>query len=320
MKKLIFSSMVLLLCLTTSCVKGTSAQQSPVVMTEQEMINYTIFDSIYGLVMYDSGEPIQQLVTEIALHFLGTAYVAGTLEKTPEALRVYLDKTDCILFVEMCTAFALTAKGLRINQATKDNEFYLNPKPSIKRAEPSYDLLCDNIRNMRYRKGQVEDYASRIHYTSEWILQNQTNGIVYEYTYELGEKIPLKFNYMSAHANQYKQLSDTAELRKIREMENHLTASGPYYYIPKAKLYDPKIAAKIQSGDIICFQSPQGQGIDIAHVALAYWVNKELHFIHASYNEKKVVVEVKTLADYANVGVRVIRINPTLSNFIAIPE
>jgi hypothetical protein len=49
-------------------------------------------------------------------------------------------------------------------------------------------------------------------------------------------------------------------------------------------------------------------------------VDKELHFIHASYNEKKVVVEVKTLADYANVGVRVIRINPTLSNFIAIPE
>lgn len=312
------SILLVVLCLVaTSCVKMTSAQKSPVVMTEQELINYSIFDSIYDMVQFYSGAPIQQLVMEIAQHFVGTEYVAGTLEQSPEELRVYLDKTDCILFVEMCTAFALTVKGLRIVQINDGSEYFLNPKPSIKRAEPSYDLLCDNIRNMRYRNGRVEDYASRIHYTSEWILQNQTNGVVYEYTYELGERYPQKFNYMSSHASQYKQLADTLELKRIKKMEQRLEAEGPYYYIPKAQLKDPKVMSKIQSGDIICFVSKIGSGIDIAHVALAFEVEGEMHFIHASYAAKKVKIEEKTLADYPDVGLRVVRINPTFSNFIA---
>jgi hypothetical protein len=48
-------------------------------------------------------------------------------------------------------------------------------------------------------------------------------------------------------------------------------------------------------------------------VGYIYHVDGEVHFIHASYGAKKVVVETKTLVEYANSskscdGIRIIRV------------
>lgn len=251
----------------------------------QDETNRAIFDRVYSAVKDKADLPMPELVVTIAQQFLGTPYVAGTLEETPEQLRVFLDKTDCILFVEMCSCFALTVKS----------------------DKPSYELLCDNIRNMRYRGGKVEDYASRIHYTSEWILQNTANGVLREYTQELGEQYEQQFFFMTAHRDRYKQLADSTLFVKIQAVEQYLNKQTPYYYISQERLRKPEIISQIQSGDIVCFVSKPGNGIDIAHVAIAYEVDGEMHFIHASYGAKQVIIEPKTLADYATNGIRVCR-------------
>ncbi len=282
----------------------------------QDEINQAIFDRVYQAVAPKADLSMPELVVAIAEQFLGTPYVASTLEETPEQLRVFLDKTDCILFVEMCSCFALTVKGLRIVQAL-ESDVYLVGVPYVKKAEPSYALLCDNIRNMRYRWGKVDGYASRIHYTSEWILQNRGNNILQEYTKTLGDEFEQKFYFMSTHPEHYKQLADTSELKKIVEIEQFLTSQAPYYYISQEKLQRAEIISQIQSGDIICFVSKQGNGIDIAHVAIAYEVDGEMHFIHASYGAKKVIIEPKTLAEYAVNGVRVCRFLPAPKECIA---
>ena len=77
----------------------------------QDEINQAIFDRVYQAVAPKADLPMPDLVVAIAEQFLGTPYVASTLEETPEQLRVFLDKTDCILFVEMCSCFALTVKS-----------------------------------------------------------------------------------------------------------------------------------------------------------------------------------------------------------------
>ena len=277
----------------------------------QDEINQAIFDRVYAAVAPKADLPMPELVVEIALQFLGTPYVAFTLEETPEQLRVFLDKTDCILFVELCSCFALTVKGLRIVQAL-ESDVYHNGIPYVKKEKPSYSLLCDNIRNMRYRWGIVDGYSSRIHYTSEWILQNWENCLLREYTKELGEEYEQKFFFMTSHPKSYKQLSDTTQLRNIQGIEQFLNEQGPYYYISQERLHKPEIISQIHSGDIVCFVSKQGNGIDIAHVSIAYEVDGEMHFIHASYGAKKVIVEPKTLADYATNGIRVCRFNPRL--------
>ena len=277
----------------------------------QEEINQAIFDRVYAAVAPKADLPMPELVVAIAEQFLGTPYVASTLEETPEQLRVFLDKTDCILFVEMCSCFALTVKGLRIVQSLESDKYQVGI-PYVRKEKPSYALLCDNIRNMRYRWGHVEGYASRIHYTSEWILQNWENFILREYTKSLGEEYEQQFFFMTSHRERYKQLADTTQFVKIQEVEQYLNEYAPYYFISQERLRKPEVMSQIHSGDIVCFVSKQGNGIDIAHVAIAYEVDGEMHFIHASYGAKKVIVEPKTLADYATNGIRVCQFNPRL--------
>ena len=248
------------------------------------------FQEVIALVAGDRDLPMNELVIKIAKHFLGTPYVAGTLEQEPERLTVNTRETDCILFVEMCLAMALTAKD----------------------AEPTFDKYVDNLRQLRYRDGVVDGYASRIHYTSEWIIQGTLRGIFHEVSRDCGgSRLDQKFNFMSTHPASYKQLKNSPEtVAKISAVEKNLE-SWDYWYIPKADL--PKCIKNIRTGDIIGFNSAT-PGLDIAHVAYAYWDGDVLTFIHASYTEKKVVINAKPLVEYTNGikghnGLRVIRLH-----------
>ena len=254
--------------------------------TQQDVEN---FNTVMKLLAPDRDKPMSELVIKVAKHFLGTPYVAGTLEQEPERLTVNTRETDCILFVEMCLAMSLTAKE----------------------TEPTFEKYVDNLRQLRYRNGKVDGYTSRIHYTSEWIIQGELRGIFREVSRECGgSPLDQKFFYMSTHPGSYKQLKDSPKnVEKIRAAEQNLD-SWRYWYIPKAEL--PKYLKNIQTGDIIGFNSAT-PGLDIAHVAYAYWEGDTLTFIHASYSEKKVVINKTPMVDQLNAiksqnGVRVIRL------------
>ena len=254
--------------------------------TEKDIEN---FNEVMALLAPDRDRPMSELVIKTAKYFLGTPYVAGTLEIEPERLTVNTRETDCILFVEMCLAMSLTAKD----------------------PEPTFDTYVENLQKLRYRDGHVDGYASRIHYTSEWIIQGTVRGIFDEVSRECGG-VPLdqKFNFMSTHPASYKQLKDNPQnVSKIRAVEQNLE-SWDYWYIPKADL--PKCIKNIKTGDIIGFNSAT-PGLDIAHVAYAYWEGDTLTFIHASYTDKKVVINKTPLVQYTNGikahnGLRVIRL------------
>lgn len=227
-----------------------------------------------------------KLMIRCAKLLLGTPYAAGTLEKDPEKLTVKVLETDCILFVESCTAFVLTARS-----GSTDPEDYI-----------------DQIRLLRYRNGRVDGYASRLHYTSAWILQNEAAGKMQEISAELGGNIrrDQRFSFMSRHSERYPQLAaDANELRLIRATEEELNANT-YYWIPPAGIGAAE--AEIQDGDIVCFVA-QNEGLDITHVGIACRLEDgSLHFIHASMKAGKVIVEPLTLKEYAKNGLRVVRL------------
>lgn len=261
---------------------------------DQDSINREIYGRVASAMAGKEGLSTGELTVQIALSMLGTPYVGGTLEGETEELRIFLDKTDCILFVESCICLALTFKGLAIVQ---DGE----PAPAV----PSYELYCANVRNMRYRGGVVDGYASRIHYTSEWIRQAEKNGILKEYTAEIGNPKEQHFSFMTSHVDLYPRLKESpAQTELVREAEKRLEAAGPYHYVPQTVLNDPLKANRIHCGDIIFIMSG-AEGLDIAHVAIAYEKDGAMHFIHASSKEKKVIVEPRTLAAYATRGIRV---------------
>ena len=278
---------LIFLCAFFGFVLGAAAfEKGDARFTQKDVDN---FNEVMDLVAGDRGLPMNELVIKVAKHFLGTPYVAGTLELEPEKLTVNTRETDCILFVEMCLALSLTAKE----------------------TEPTFDKYVDHLRKLRYRDGVVDGYASRLHYTSEWIIQGSLRGIFSEVSRECGgSPLDQKFFFMSQHPDSYKQLKgNAAETAKIRAAEQNLD-SWDYWYIPKADL--PECIHNIQSGDIIGFNSAT-PGLDIAHVAYAYWEGDTLTFIHASYTDKKVVINATPLIPYTNGikghnGLRVVRL------------
>ncbi len=250
------------------------------------------YHKINNVLLQNREKPVPELMIIAAKEMLGTDYVAGTLEKIPEQLTVSLTQTDCILFVESCLAMALNAK--------KGND--------------SPDSLCAAIQRFRYRDGKVDGYASRIHYTSEWIKQGEGRGIFEEITDVLsGENLSgQRFSYMTEHSDAYRQLKDNpAQVAQIARMEENLNSSQDYYVIAKEDVKG--IEHLLKDGDILGFNTSV-KGLDIAHVALVYHKdNGEVGFIHASQADGKVVIDEKSIADYvmgrkSNNGIRIVRV------------
>ena len=263
-----------------------SAQQS---MDAQSKAKYA---KISKILIENNHKSVPELMVIAAKQMLGTEYVAGSLELVPEQLKVSLVETDCILFVETCMAMAMNAK----------------------KGYDSPDSLCAYIQRTRYRNGIVDGYASRIHYTSEWIKQGEGRGIFEEITDVLsadnlsGER----FSYMSKHSSAYKQLKDNpAEVARISKMEDYLNSFSDYYVIPKADV--KKMEHLLKDGDILGFNSSV-EGLDIAHVAIVYHKeNGQVGFIHASQGDGKVVIDEKSIHDYVNSrksndGIRIVRV------------
>lgn len=251
------------------------------------------YNRISKVLLENREKSVPELMIIAAKQMLGTKYVAGSLEQIPEKLKVSLEETDCILFVESCLAMALNAKkGLD------------NP-----------DSLCATVQSLRYRNGKVSGYASRIHYTSEWIRQGEGRGIFREITDVLSADnlSGQRFSYMSEHSDAYRQLKENpAEVATIAEMEGYLNSFTDYFVIPKEEVKN--IEHLLKDGDILGFNTSV-KGLDIAHVALVYHKeNGEVGFIHASQGDGKVVIDEKSIADYvmgrkSNNGIRIVRVN-----------
>ena len=217
-----------------------------------------------------AGEPVPALMVRAGKALEGQPYVAGTLDEQPgERLRIYLTRTDCIIFVETCQALARTA--------AQGGDFW---------------TFANEIRQSRYRDGRIEAYADRLHYTTEWGMQGEARGVLKDVTQELGGvKLDHPINYMSSHPGSYPLMDD---IDAIREAEAGINAK-PRYYIPKNRLGD---ALKgIRSGDIICLVTSV-EGLDISHVMMAVVEDGAVRLLHASTGPMKVVIDPRTLPEY----------------------
>ena len=229
------------------------------------------------------------------LHFarqlVGTPYVAGTLDTSlEEQLVVHLDKVDCTTFVETVLALAIADKQTHRN----------------------YQAFKDALASIRYRNGELDGYASRLHYFSDWIKDNERKGLIKEYTSNLPNirKRLLSLNFMTTHVQSYPQLkADSSLVEAMKEVESAWKRVETTY-LPKEFLNLSSDELPIKSGDIIAITTSI-EGLDVVHVGFAYWVGGKLHLLHASSNAMKVILDELPLYDYsknkkAHTGVRAI--------------
>ncbi len=258
-------SLALFLIATTSFSQNYSAKDKQ------------IFEKYKAQFQDKKESDFNDLITQTALFFIGTPYVANTLEIEPEALTVNLSQLDCTTFVETVLALSRT----------------------IRAGQPTFEKFMAQLQLIRYRTSEIEDYSSRIHYTSEWIAQNEQRGILKNITKEnSGQEIAFNLNIISSNPERYKQLKNNNPLtKKIRETEIKASALKNYYIL---KVDIEANRSGFKSGDIVAFVTTI-KGIDVSHIAFIYKEKspkERLTFIHASSGEKKVVVEELTLEQY----------------------
>ncbi len=222
--------------------------------------------------------PVDQLIVQTAMFFLGKPYVSATLEKEPEGLVVNLREFDCTTLVE--TVFALS-------YTLKDDDL-------------SFENFCRNLQYIRYREGVANNYMDRLHYTSDWLYINDKKGVVKDINREIGGKpLILNLHFMSTHPDSYRQLKGNSDfVRKISLNEKEIN-SRRYYYISENDI--DSFADKMKSGDMVCFTTDI-KGLDISHVGFIYKEKEKLTFIHASSLAKKVIINEASLKEYVLKG------------------
>jgi len=227
----------------------------------------------------DLGEySISDIIKVVGESFLGTEYVAGTLDSYDgeEHLVIKISGLDCVTFVENTLAMArVIQKGKRDVQSFKKE-----------------------LQEIRYRGGKINGYTSRLHYFSDWIFDNEKKGIVKDITKAIGG-VPYKkkIDFMSTHPELYKQLmSDENNLSEINEVENKIN-KRKLYYIPKSEV--DSYYESLKTGDIIA-TTTNVKGLDISHTGFVYKQNGKTYFLHASIESKKIIVSGKELKGYLN--------------------
>lgn len=191
--------------------------------------------------------PLGDVMLVVGEELQGRPYAAGLLDASEtEQLVCTLNAFDCVTFVESVLAMA---RGIRAQDYT-------------------FGTFQENVRETRYRGGEMDGYCSRMHYFTEWIADNEQRGIVRDVTREVGG-VPLEktLDFMSTHRSSYPRFAeDDSVYACVREMEASLRGRE-LYYIPQNRIraaYDA-----LQAGDIVAFVTDI-KGLDVTHTGLIY--------------------------------------------------
>lgn len=274
-KKIGIRKIIFFLTLAVLSVSGSlTAQPKSFTITEDRQI---FDDYIEYIKSWISGS--KEIVLEkTAVYFLEKPYVAHTLDQSDfEILTVNLRELDCFTFVETVIALTLTVTS----------------------EEPTFDTFTNKLQSIRYRDNEILGYQSRLHYTTDWIYENEKNGVLKSISEGIGGiKDNKVINFMSEHRASYKQLkSDDELLNEIIEAENQINEREGFYYLPKDKIAvnEPYILHM----SVVGFTTSV-EGLDVTHVGFAFRKDEDLKFIHASSVVNEVVIDEQTLNDYCN--------------------
>lgn len=282
----------------TGIILATSLGASAVGVNEVRFHNEAVDTIKLNTILLDAtqhtaGLTPEQRVAYIGRQFLGTPYTAGSLETEDgdERLTVNLDSLDCTTYVETVLALAYTVGEGRV----------------------SWRDFVYNLERLRYRSGELKDYGSRLHYASDWVVDNVHRGNLKDATPSMaGSEYQVKsLDFMSRNREKYQALKDSANYDRIRNTELGYR-SHRYPYIKSGKLSVKDIAGQLKEGDVVLVTT-KIPGLDVQHMGIVVIDNGTPRLMHASSAAGNVAIDKLTLYEYlrrnrtAN-GIRIIRL------------
>ncbi|MDE7136379.1 MAG: DUF1460 domain-containing protein, partial [Muribaculaceae bacterium] len=155
-------------------------------------------------------------------------------------------------------------------------------------------------------------YASRLHYISDWGVDNGHRGNIEEVTgrFEDAAYEIKTIDFMTANRELYPALSDNSVFNKIKEIESGYRSHR--FPLIKSKSVSKATKGFLQPGDVIAFACAK-KGLDVSHLGIVIYEDGTAKLLHASSREGRVVIDKLPLIDYVaknrNItGIRVFRI------------
>lgn len=154
---------------------------------------------------------------------------------------------------------------------------------TIENRRSSWHDFVYNLEQIRYRGGNIDGYPSRLHYISDWIVDNSHRGILQEVTDRIAraDYMVKTIDYMSSHRDAYKALTDSANFAGIKNAEIGYRS----HRFPIIKPQNLK-TADIREGDIIAITTSI-KGLDVSHIGIATVINGVPHLTTHRQNPGK---------------------------------
>lgn len=237
----------------------------------------------------------EEAVAFFGRQFIGTPYLAHSLEQEPEMLTVNLDGLDCTTFVETAMALAFTLAENRC----------------------SWRDFVYNLQRIRYRGGEVNGYPSRLHYICDWAVDNQHRGNFHDATrnFDRFNVLERSIDFMTSNRSSYPALADSANYARIRSLENGYRQHR-FPYIKTVDLGNKVIKSQLRNGDVVALVSATLKNLDVTHMGIIVKDSPtaEPYLLHASSSDGKVEISQVPLAEFMKknrqwLGIRVFRLS-----------
>lgn len=193
-----------------------------------------------------------------------------------ETLHVNLDQFECVSFIESSVAVARCGW-----LGTATGECF------------ERELIAS-----RYRGGDIGDYASRLHYFTDWIGDNQARHRVVDLTPSLGGRpVYRNFFYITRRRLQRAVVSDAVTMdlhQELASTEARLSAM-PHAVLDREQA--PPVLSKLQEGDLVAFVRER-PGLLVHHAGFAHWSGGKPRLLHASSYHHRVVITATDVTDY----------------------
>ena len=214
--------------------------------------------------------PIGQRIAHAGRALMGTPYVGGTLDVSPEmgeVLRPNLAGMDCVTFAEQAWALAVATESDGIDRRR----------------------FLAELTQIRYRGGHNFGYAARLHYFSDWMHDHVRRGRAMDVIKGSLEASPFTrpVGFMTRNAEKYPGLARPGMLDTMKEVEATLNATPRWWW---AKPISDDSAQRLQTGDIVGFADVR-PGLDCAHVGIVWREGSHVRVMHASSRAMRVVLD-----------------------------
>ena len=206
----------------------------------------------------------------------GVAYANDPEPPGPEALRVELDRFECVSFIE--SSLAVARCGFR--------------------DEASVACFERELERSRYRGGRIDGYGSRLHYFVDWIDDNEARGRLTNLTSSLGG-VPVRrdFYYITRRVLDRARLpeAELASLRREVERDEKRLSSQSHPVLARERA--APVLEGLEDGDILAFVYDR-PGLLVHHAGFVLRVDGKPRLLHASSFHVRVVVTASDVSSY----------------------